>query len=40
MLAHLDLLLMDARKRLLAGWRRGVVEFLMFGVKQRRWQPC
>ncbi|AVR96722.1 DUF817 domain-containing protein [Pseudoduganella armeniaca] len=36
MLATLDRHLTDARPRLLAGWRRAVVEFLYFGVKEAR----
>jgi uncharacterized membrane protein YoaT (DUF817 family) len=36
MLSALDARLIDGRARTLAGWRRGAVEFLMFGVKQAR----
>jgi uncharacterized membrane protein YoaT (DUF817 family) len=36
MLAALDLHLTDDRPRTLAGWRRAVVEFLYFGVKEAR----
>jgi uncharacterized membrane protein YoaT (DUF817 family) len=36
MLATLDSHLTDARPRMLAGWRRAVVEFLYFGVKEAR----
>jgi uncharacterized membrane protein YoaT (DUF817 family) len=36
MLARLDAFLMDTSDRPLAGWRRGIVEFLYFGFKQAR----
>ncbi|WUR15830.1 DUF817 domain-containing protein [[Empedobacter] haloabium] len=36
MLAALDSHLTDARPRALAGWRRALVEFLYFGVKEAR----
>jgi uncharacterized membrane protein YoaT (DUF817 family) len=35
-LAALDALLLDARSRPLAGWRRFGAEFLMFGIKEAR----
>lgn len=35
-LAALDALLTDPRSRPLAGWRRALAEFLMFGVKEAR----
>ena len=35
-LAALDTLLTDARTRGIEGWRRGVLEFLMFGIKEAR----
>src|SRR5438094_381004 len=34
MLARLDAFLMDTRDRPLAGWRRGIAEFLYFGFKE------
>jgi uncharacterized membrane protein YoaT (DUF817 family) len=35
-LAALDALLTDGRSRPLAGWRRALAEFIMFGVKEAR----